>query len=73
VRFLERLRPSVGDPPFEIIRGRRPGTYFAVFRNTYEALEFDLHYPWVFEGCPIAHFGQYENAFDITAMRRQMQ
>lgn len=72
MRFLERLRPSETDPPFQIERGRRPGTYYAVFKDAGAAFEFHMQYPWVFDDCPIVHFGQYENAFDITDMRRNM-
>lgn len=73
MRFLESLPVSKTDPPFEIIKGRRPGTYYAVFQSTGAAYEFDRMYPWVFDGCPIVHFGAYENGFDITDMRRKMQ
>lgn len=70
MRELERMPVSVEPPRYQIVEGRRPGTVYAVFRNSYEAFEFDLLFSWVFEGCPIVHFGDYENAFDITDMIR---
>ena len=71
MRSLETMPVSVDLPAFDIRKGNRPGTYYAVFNNALEAFEFDLLVPWAFEGCPIVHFGQYENAFDITDMVRR--
>ena len=71
MRTLETLPVSIDLPQFKIVEGHRKGTWYAVFNSAYEAFEFDLLCGWVFCGCPIVHFGQYENAFDITDMRRR--
>lgn len=56
------------DVEFAIMRGRRPGTWFAVFKNPQDAFVFDMAFPWVFWGCPITNS---ECAFDITEMKRR--
>ena len=70
IRYRELTKSKNFDLPcFKICSGNRPGTRYAVFNNYSELLEYDLVLPWVFADCVITHYGNYDNAFDITHWR----
>lgn len=62
----ETTTMSLDVPKFQIVKGRRPGTKYAVFNDSFELFEFTLLMPWVFADCSVVNFGEYDNAFDIT-------
>ena len=47
------------------VRMGHDGKIYAVFPNEYERWQFHNRWPHVFENCPPACFGQFDNAFEL--------